>query len=98
MMMRFLALWLFMGVTGLRRRDQYWNGDVFVNASATSTGMSQSTFEKMLYTIRDTGFASYDDGTLMPDGRHTTANAPLKTIRKWVDDIQEHWRAVYVSG
>jgi hypothetical protein len=34
----------------------------------------------------------------MPDGRHTTANDPLKTIRKWVDDIQEHWRAVYVPG
>jgi hypothetical protein len=57
MMTLFLAWLLFMGVTGLRRRDQYWNGDVFVNASAISTGMSQSTFGKLLYTIRDKGFA-----------------------------------------
>jgi hypothetical protein len=58
----------------------------------------QQTFENLLYTIRDTGFASYEESNLLPDWRLCSPDDPLKMVRKWLDEIQEHRRSVFEAG
>jgi hypothetical protein len=63
-----------------------------------TANMAQRTFENLLYTIRDVGFASHEDGAVLSDGRVSSTDDPLKMVRKWVDEIQVHWRTVYEPG
>jgi hypothetical protein len=55
MFMSLLALLVKMGLTGLRRRERYWQD------SAVSAAMSLRTSENLLYTIKDAGFHVSDD-------------------------------------
>jgi hypothetical protein len=60
--------------------------------------MSQRVFDNLLYTIRDVGFQTYEDGDRLPDGRVQAYDDPLKPLRKWVDQLQEHWHTVFTAG
>jgi hypothetical protein len=60
--------------------------------------MTQRLFENLIYTIRDAGFPQYEEGDALPDGRLATANDPLRQVRRFGDELQQHWQEVYVSG
>jgi hypothetical protein len=92
MFLRFLSLLLKMAVTGLRRRTLYFTDAV------VSTTMTQRMFENLLYTIRDAGFPQYEEGDPLPDGRLATANDPFRHVRRFGDELQQHWQEVYVPG
>jgi hypothetical protein len=92
MFMRFLALLVKMGLTGMRRREMYWQD------SDVSAAMSLRTFENLLYTIRDAGFQAYEEGHPLPDGRVAVSDDPLKRLRRFVMELQAHWQEVYVPG
>jgi hypothetical protein len=46
-----------------------------------SAPLSQTVFQNLLYTIRGTGFAAYDEGEQLPDGRRVFSDDPLKSVR-----------------
>jgi hypothetical protein len=92
MFMRFLSLLLRMAVSGLRRRALNFSDAV------VSTTMTQRLFENLLYTVRDVGFPQYEEGQPLTDGRIATANDPLRQVRRFADDLQQHWQEVYVPG
>jgi hypothetical protein len=86
MFLRFVALFLRMGLLGLRRRDHHFTAEV------KSTALSQSTFESLLYTIRDAGFPAYEEGEQLPDGCTALGNDPLRTIRRFADQLVHMWQ------
>jgi hypothetical protein len=88
---RFCAILLKMGLGGLRRRELYFD-------EATVSAMSQRTFENLLFTIRDAGFQPYPDGQPLPDGRTAHANGPLRSVPRFVDELQAHWQDVCSPG
>jgi hypothetical protein len=90
--LKFAVLLLRMGVTGLRRRDHY-----FSNARIPAP-MSQGTFEGILYTIRDAGFPPYKEGEQLPDDRQATAEDPLSWVRRFADDLRQHWQEIFAPG
>jgi hypothetical protein len=92
MFMRFIALVLRMGLLGLRRRDHHFTPEV------KSTAMSQTTFESLLYTVRDVGFPGYEERERLPDGRAAVGNDPLKFIRRFADQLVQEWQEVFVPG
>jgi hypothetical protein len=49
--------------------------------------MSQTTFESLLYTVRDVGFPGYEEGERLPDGRAAVGNDSLKFIRRFADQL-----------
>jgi hypothetical protein len=77
MFRKFLALLLRMGLGGLRRRSFYCIEHVEVAA------MSQTTFQNIFYTIRDAGFAAYEEEQTLPDGRTAPADDPPGTPYQW---------------
>jgi hypothetical protein len=88
----FTALLLRMGLLGLRRRDQHFTPEV------KSRAMSQTTFESLLYTVRDVGFPGYEEGEQLPDGRTAVGNGPLKYSRRFGDQLVQEWQEVFVPG
>jgi hypothetical protein len=90
MFFRFIALLLRMGLLGLRRRDHHFTAEV------KSTAMSPSTFESLLYTIEDDGFPAYEEGEQLPDGRTSLGNDPLRTIRRFADQLVHMWQELFV--
>jgi hypothetical protein len=60
--------------------------------------MSQSNFEKLLYTIRDVAFPAYEEGEQLPDGRTTLGNDPLRTIGRFADQLVHMWQELFVPG
>jgi hypothetical protein len=53
---------------------------VYVNTTAVHSLISQRVFENLLYTIRDVGFQTYEDGDRLPDGRFQAYDDPLKPV------------------
>jgi hypothetical protein len=92
MFLRFVVLLLRMGLTGLRRREHYFS------KSSIPPPMSQRTFENILYTIRDAGFPSYNTGEQLPDGRQVTADDPLSLVRRFADELRQHWQELFTPG
>jgi hypothetical protein len=86
MFMRFQALLVMMGLTGMRRREMYWqDSDVFA-------ALSLRTFENLLYTNKDAGFQTYEEGHPFPDGRVALSDDPLKRLGRFVMELQAHWQ------
>jgi hypothetical protein len=88
-----------LALTGLRRRDLYFK-DLGVSAI-----MSLTTFNSLLYTIRDADFEPYREGDMLPDGGTSTARDPRKGETVNVSQgihkhlwISFHWQEEYVSG
>jgi hypothetical protein len=92
MLLRFLSLLLKMAVTGLRRRALYCTDSV------VSTTTTQRLFENLLNTIRDARFPRYEEGDPLTDGRLATANDRLRQVRRFGDELLQHWQEVYVPG
>jgi hypothetical protein len=89
--MRFWSLIFKMSLSDLRRRALY-----FENGSHPA--LTQTTFESLLYTIRDAGFQPYEEHKLMPDGREAWAEDPLWPVRRFTDELQAHWQDIYQPG
>jgi hypothetical protein len=60
--------------------------------------MSRWTFENLLYTIRDVGMQQYEVGDKLPDARTVAYNDPLKSVRRFVDELQHVWQEEFVPG
>jgi hypothetical protein len=60
--------------------------------------MSQTTFESLLFTVRDVGFPGYEEGERLPDGRAAVVNDSLKFIRRFADQLVHDWQVVFVPG
>jgi hypothetical protein len=94
MFMRFFPLLMKMCVSDLRRRELYFQEGM----GGSSPALPQRTFENLLYTIRDAGFEPYEEHHLMPDGREAWGGDPLRSVRRFSDELQSHWQDIYNPG
>jgi hypothetical protein len=84
--MRFSSL-----ISKMTLNDQRRGALCFENGSHPA--LTQTTFESLLYTIRDADFQPYEEHELMSDGRE--AWDPLWPVRRITDELQAHWQDIY---
>jgi hypothetical protein len=87
----FIASLLKKGSEGLRGRERYFK-------ESACAPMSQRTFENLLCTIRDMGMQQYEVGDKLPHGHTVAENYPLKSVRRFADELQHVWQEECVPG
>jgi hypothetical protein len=91
MFLRILATIIRRSLYGLRRRELPFR-------ESECPALSQRTVENLLYTIRDCGMDPYDEGDQLPDGRSVGGDDPVKSMRRFMDQVQAHWQDIYKAG
>jgi hypothetical protein len=63
-----------------------------------STPLSLTVFQKLLYTIRDAGFAVHDKGEQVLDGCRAFSDEPALLGKHSTDEVQQCWQDVFLPG